>query len=361
MRLRAQQSWPALPNTAIGVSSTQRSRSASAKTTLADLPPSSSEQRVMLSDDARRMPAPVAVSPVKEIFETRRSATSWLPTSEPGPTSTETAPGSTPASTSSSPSIERGQRCQRRRLQDDRVAAHQRGRDLPRRDHQREVPRHDQRADPHRLAQHDVETRVRDRHDLAEELVGGAAVVLERRRGHAGLPTSVGHRVARAPGLGQREVVGAFAEQPGPRARAHAHARSRCGARPLPRLELRGRDGKGVVDVGGTGLRDLGERLAGARFGDRRGPPRSSVAALTADEKLPVTLHSRQHTGMTRLAGKVALITGAGNGMGRAASLLFAAEGARIVVADDARPERARNRRGDRATRAARRRSSTST
>jgi len=37
---------------------------------------------------------------------------------------------------------------------------------------------------------------------------------------------------------------------------------------------------------------------------------------------------------MTRLAGKVALITGAGNGMGRAAALLFASEGARIVVAD---------------------------
>jgi len=37
---------------------------------------------------------------------------------------------------------------------------------------------------------------------------------------------------------------------------------------------------------------------------------------------------------MTRLAGKVALITGAGNGMGRAASLLFASEGARVVVAD---------------------------
>jgi NAD(P)-dependent dehydrogenase (short-subunit alcohol dehydrogenase family) len=37
---------------------------------------------------------------------------------------------------------------------------------------------------------------------------------------------------------------------------------------------------------------------------------------------------------MTRLAGKVARITGAGNGMGRAASLLFAGEGARVVVAD---------------------------
>jgi NAD(P)-dependent dehydrogenase (short-subunit alcohol dehydrogenase family) len=37
---------------------------------------------------------------------------------------------------------------------------------------------------------------------------------------------------------------------------------------------------------------------------------------------------------MARLDGKVALITGAGNGMGRVASVLFAREGARIVVAD---------------------------
>jgi len=37
---------------------------------------------------------------------------------------------------------------------------------------------------------------------------------------------------------------------------------------------------------------------------------------------------------MARLDGKVALITGAGNGMGRCAAELFADEGARIVVAD---------------------------
>lgn len=45
-------------------------------------------------------------------------------------------------------------------------------------------------------------------------------------------------------------------------------------------------------------------------------------------------------TQATRLEGKVAIITGAGGGQGRAASLLFAREGARVIVVD-IRPEAA--------------------
>ena len=43
-----------------------------------------------------------------------------------------------------------------------------------------------------------------------------------------------------------------------------------------------------------------------------------------------------------RLDGKVSIITGGGSGMGRVAAELFAREGARVVVADSAKPRASR-------------------
>ena len=104
MRLRAQQSWPALPKTAPSDFATQTSRSASAKTTFADLPPSSSETRLISGAAPRRIDAPFSESPVNEIFRIAGSSTSAAPTFAPGPAITLRTPSGIPASVASAPS-----------------------------------------------------------------------------------------------------------------------------------------------------------------------------------------------------------------------------------------------------------------
>ena len=58
IRLRAQQSWPALSNTDMGAVAAARSRSASSKTMLALLPPSSSVTRFTWSAAPRMIRCP---------------------------------------------------------------------------------------------------------------------------------------------------------------------------------------------------------------------------------------------------------------------------------------------------------------
>ena len=101
-RDRAQQSWPQFSNTANGASDPTFSRSASANTTHADLPPSSSVTRLIVAAARRAISEPTAVEPVKPILPTSGCSTSALPTDAPGPGTTFRAPAGRPASTASS-------------------------------------------------------------------------------------------------------------------------------------------------------------------------------------------------------------------------------------------------------------------
>ena len=104
MRDRAQQSWPALSKTAYGAAAAAFSRSASSKTTFADLPPSSSVTRLIVAAAPCMIPRPTSVEPVKPIFATSGCSTRRAPTTEPLPTSTLSTPSGIPASSASSAS-----------------------------------------------------------------------------------------------------------------------------------------------------------------------------------------------------------------------------------------------------------------
>ena len=105
MRLRAQQSCPVLAKTLIGDSAAARSQSASAKTMFGDLPPSSSDTRLMSSAASFMIVVPTSVEPVKPIFRTSGWVASAWPASAPLPGNTCSTPSGRPASCASWPSI----------------------------------------------------------------------------------------------------------------------------------------------------------------------------------------------------------------------------------------------------------------
>ena len=228
-----------------------------------DLPPSSSVMRFSVSAAPRMMPLPVEVSPVNAILSMPGCSTIIWPTVDPGPVMTLSTPGGRPTSLRDLGERERGQRRLARRLDDHRVAARQRRRDLPRRQQQRKVPRHDRRDDADRLAQRVGEVVALDRNRLAVDLVGPAGEVLEALGGRRHLDLArLEDRLAVVQRLEPRDLVGLLhqlladlPDQPSALARRQLAPRS---------VERRARRRDGGVDVGLL-----------RRRRPRRSPPRS--------------------------------------------------------------------------------------
>ena len=115
-----------------------------------------------------------------------------------------------------------GQRRQFRGFQHHCVPSRQRGRELPRGDHEREVPRHDQPDHPERLANRE-RLAAGDRDRVSEQPLGRAGVVAEGVDHHLHLAPSVGDRLARVAGFEHCQLlapvcerVGECVEQPAP-------------------------------------------------------------------------------------------------------------------------------------------------
>ncbi len=98
MRERAQQSWPALPNTAGPAAAAAAAMSASANTMFADLPPSSSVTRLIVCAAVAAIRRPTSVEPVKATLATSGCSHRRAPQVEPGPATTLTTPSGMPAS-----------------------------------------------------------------------------------------------------------------------------------------------------------------------------------------------------------------------------------------------------------------------
>ncbi len=75
--------WPVAAKTPAMMPLTALSRSASAKTTFGDLPPSSSETRALRSAAARAIALPVDVEPVNAILSTPGWLTRAIPVGSP--------------------------------------------------------------------------------------------------------------------------------------------------------------------------------------------------------------------------------------------------------------------------------------
>ena len=227
--------------------STALARSASAKTRLAPLPPSSKLTRLRVGAPAARMARPVADSPVKVTRSTPGSSVrAWPASPGPEPLDDVERPRRQAGLAGQQAEAVAGRRRLLGRLEHDRVAEGQGGGDLPAGQHEREVPGRDGRGHPDRLVPGvDVVAGRRGQRLVGGQggVVGEEAEVQGRPVGVvvAGLADRLAHvgRVQPAEGGRPRPRSGRPAGAGPPRARpgpsaARARRRRRAGRRPRP-------------------------------------------------------------------------------------------------------------------------------
>ena len=139
------------------------------------------------------------------------------------------------------------------------------GADLPRGHQQREVPGHDQADHADRLAQGQVEPRLRHRDRLAEDLVRGAGVVVEHEAHPGDLAARPGDRLAHVPALELGELLGVLLDQGGELGQRPPALAGRPGRPALALVERPPGRLHGAIDVGRAAERRGRDDAAGRR------------------------------------------------------------------------------------------------
>jgi hypothetical protein len=170
------------------------------------------------------------------------------------------------------------------RLPDERVAGRERRRHLPRRQHQRRVPRHDGRDHAERLFEREIEVaRPVDRDHAAFDLISKPAVVAEPFGQVAQLRAHLEDQLAVVGGLDRRELIGACGDQICELVQDLAARRRRQPA-PFATAKRRVRGDHGAVDIGRRAARYQRPRVARVRIQRLEPLARGGGYALAADQ-----------------------------------------------------------------------------
>ena len=279
-RAPAEQTWPECRKTAVRAKSRATSRSASAKTMLGFLPPSSRATFLTVAAAEAITRRPVTRPPVNETRSTRGSSTSGAAASAPAPRTRLPTPAGSPASSSSRIRMDAGVRRQLARLEHERVAGREAGRDLPGGLEERVVPRarsaRRRRAarGPRGSARPRGRCRRPGRRSRPRCRRSAGTPRPRRRRRTRSRPAACRCRIDSA----ERHLGGVALEQVGhPQQQVAALAGG--GRRPRTRVEGVVRRGDGGAGVVGAGLVDLGHE--GAVGGAADGAAAAREDALT--------------------------------------------------------------------------------